>query len=119
MKSIIGIQIKKRREELNMTQEELATKLGYKSRSSINKIELGKNDITQHKVVEFANALNTTPAYLMGWTDTATQKKNDTLSDIILRLRSDDNFMEVVQGIYDLTDEQINVIKSLLITFKQ
>ena len=30
--------IKARREELGMSQEELATKLGYKSRSTINKI---------------------------------------------------------------------------------
>ncbi len=34
-----------------MSQEELATKLGYKSRSTINKIEMGKNDITQSKII--------------------------------------------------------------------
>ena len=39
--------IKARREKLGMSQEELATKLGYKSRSTINKIEMGKNDINQ------------------------------------------------------------------------
>ena len=57
--------IKARREELGMSQEELATKLGYKSRSTINKIEMGKNDITQSKIIAFANALQTTPSYLM------------------------------------------------------
>ena len=61
----IGETIKQRREELGLSQEQLAERLGYKSRSSINKIELGKTDITQSKIVEFANALNTTPAYLM------------------------------------------------------
>ena len=39
--------IKARREELGMSQEELATKLGYKSRSTIYKIEMGNIDITQ------------------------------------------------------------------------
>ena len=34
----IGQRIKVRREELNMSQEELAKRIGYKSRSSINKI---------------------------------------------------------------------------------
>jgi len=63
----IGIQIKQRREELGMTQEELAKKLGYKSKSTINKIEAGINDIVQSKVIAFAEALDTTPAYLMGW----------------------------------------------------
>ena len=43
--------IKARREKLGMSQEELATKLGYKSRSTINKIEMGKNDITQSKII--------------------------------------------------------------------
>lgn len=64
----IGKKIKQRREELGLTQEELAHKLGYKSKSTVNKIEMGINDITQTKVVAFAKALSTTPSYLMGWT---------------------------------------------------
>lgn len=63
----IGINIRNRRKELNMTQEQLADKMGYKSKSSINKIEIGENDIPQSKIVRFAEALHTTPAYLMGW----------------------------------------------------
>lgn len=59
--------IRIRREALGMSQEELAFKLGYKSRSSINKIELGKADISQSKIKAFADALDTTVAYLMGW----------------------------------------------------
>ncbi len=61
--------IRERREKLNMSQEELAKRLGYKSRSSINKIEIGENDIPQSKIKAFADALQTTPAYLMGWKD--------------------------------------------------
>lgn len=59
--------IRARREELNMSQEELAKRLGYKSRSTIAKIESGENDITQSKIVAFAKALGAKPAYLMGW----------------------------------------------------
>ena len=59
--------IKSRREELGMSQDELAKKIGYRSRSSVNKIEKGENDIPQSKIVAFAAALNTTPEYLMGW----------------------------------------------------
>ena len=65
----IGQQIKKRREELGLTQEELAKKIGYKSKSTINKIELGINDIPQKRIVDFANALDTTVAELMEWVD--------------------------------------------------
>lgn len=63
----IGKRIRQKREDLKITQEELASKLGYKSKTTIAKIENGTNDIVQSKVVEFANALNTTVAYLMGW----------------------------------------------------
>lgn len=67
--SKIGENIRKRREELGLSQEGLATKMGYKSRSSINKIEMGENDIPQSKILAFAKSLHTTPALLMGWSD--------------------------------------------------
>lgn len=65
----MGARIRARREEMGMSQEMLAEKVGYKSRSSINKIELGKNDIVQSTIKKIADALSTTPAYLMGWED--------------------------------------------------
>lgn len=65
----IGDRIKSRREGLNMSQDELAKKTGYKSRSSINKIEKGLTDINQEKILLFSKALDTTVAYLMGWSN--------------------------------------------------
>lgn len=58
--------IKYLREERGMSQQELAEKVGYKTASAVNKIELGLRDINQSKIVEFAKALNTTPSYLLG-----------------------------------------------------
>ena len=63
----IGSRIRSRREKLGLSQEELGNKLGYKSRSSINKIELDQRNLTQSKIKAIADALNTTPAYIMGW----------------------------------------------------
>lgn len=65
----IGKRIKEKREQQGITQKELASKLGYKNKSTIAKIEAGANDIVQSKVVEFAKALNTSVAFLMGWSD--------------------------------------------------
>lgn len=73
--SIIGDRIKYRRKELNLTQEQLANKLGYKNKATIGKIETGVNDIVQSKVIDFAKALNTTPAYLIGWVDDTNNSK--------------------------------------------
>jgi len=58
--------IKQRREELNMSQEELANKLGYRTRSSIAKIESGNSDIPQAKITAFAEALQVSTSFLMG-----------------------------------------------------
>ena len=71
----IGDRIKSRREELGMSQEELAKKVGYKSRSSVNKIEIDGRGLPQSKIVLFAKALETTPANLMGWIDIAEENK--------------------------------------------
>lgn len=67
--SSLGERIKSQRDYLGLTQEALAEKLGYKNKTSITKIENGTNDIPQSKVVEFAKALDTTVAYLMGWAE--------------------------------------------------
>lgn len=83
--SDIYSRIRQRREELGLSQEALAQKMGYKSKSSINKIELGKNDISQSKVAAFAVALNTTTAYLMG--DGDAKEKNREVMRIGDRIR--------------------------------
>lgn len=71
----IGQRVKIRREELGMSQEELATKVGYKSKSSINKIELGFRVLTQSKIKVIADALETTPSYIMGWDEESHQNE--------------------------------------------
>lgn len=62
----IGDRVKRLRIEKGMTQEQLADKLGYKSKSSVTHIENGR-DIPRSLVVRLADILGTSPAYLMGW----------------------------------------------------
>lgn len=59
--------IKRRREELGLSQDLLAQKVGYTSRSSIAKIENGDVDIPRSKIIAFASALRCSPMELMGW----------------------------------------------------
>lgn len=86
----VGDRIKKRRLELGLTQEELAKKAGYKSRSSINKIELSR-DLPLTKVKEVARILDCTPSYLLGWEDKEqlieTAKTDVMLSNMDNRLK--------------------------------
>lgn len=65
----IGERIKQRRIELGMSQDDLARKLGYAHKTSISKIENGSQNLTQTKIASIASALETTPAYIMGWED--------------------------------------------------
>lgn len=63
----IGERIKTRRQELKMTQRELAARMGYTDHTTITRIEAGKVDPPQSRIAAFAKALGTTPGHLMGW----------------------------------------------------
>ena len=67
----IGTNIKKRRFELGMSQQDLADALGYKTRSTIAKIESGENDVSHKKLQRFAEVLDTTVEALVTGTASA------------------------------------------------
>lgn len=92
--------IKLRRTELKLSQEELANRVGYRDRSSIAKIESGDVDLPQSKIVEFAKALNTTPGALMGWADDNNQ--NDKYEIKTIAAHHDD---------YEFTEEELTEIE--------
>lgn len=69
--------IKKRRLELGMSQDELARIMGYKSRSSINKLETQGQELPIKRVHQLAEALQTTPEYILGWS----QERKEIIMD--------------------------------------
>ena len=69
--------IRQLRISAGMSQDDLARAMGYKDRSMITKIESGKVDISQKKILAFSRVLNTTPAYLMGWTDSYPERPEE------------------------------------------
>ena len=82
--SKIGERICMARKNNGLTQEELALKMGYKSKSTINKIEMGINDIPQSKIEKFAEVLGCTIPYLMGWdSDNSQEAASGSASDSI------------------------------------
>lgn len=100
--------IKNRRSELHLTQEELAEKLGYKGKSMICKIEKGLVDLPQSKITAFADALLTTPGDLMGWTEDeeSRAKRAVTLSSITLRLQEDAEMVEALDVYFKMSPEK-------------
>lgn len=68
----MAIRIKKCRLENNLTQEELAEKLGLK-KSAVAKYENGRvENIKRSTIEEMARIFDCTPSYLMGWDNTNT-----------------------------------------------
>lgn len=65
----IGQRIKQAREALGMTQAELARRMGYSARSTINRIENGSQAFPMKKLDKFAQVLDVTPASLAGFTE--------------------------------------------------
>lgn len=115
----IGERIKQRRIFLGLSADDLAGKLG-KNRATIYRYESNFIEKMPTSIIQpLAEALQTTPAYLMGWQDEDNNivKKNDAIADIILKLRTDDDFLKVVEGIKELSPEQLTAVKTFLSAF--
>lgn len=60
-----SIQLSKRRKELNLTQLELANKLGLKNHNAVSNWEKGKAKPSADDLVRLAEILETTPNFLL------------------------------------------------------
>ena len=98
--------IRQLRIKAGMSQEDLAHAMGYKDRSMIAKIESGKVDISQKKIVSFARVLNTTPSYLMGWTDEPPDPPED--------LPKNDDVRLLIRGLNMLSPEQLEQATTMM-----
>ncbi len=95
----LGEKIREARMKKGISQTELAKLLGYKSRSSINKIEVEGRDVPRSMIVKFAQVLGVTPSYLMGW-------DNDE--------QGDHEYIEIVNMLQALSPEDFILVKKLI-----
>lgn len=79
----VGQRIADERKRLSMTQEELAHRVGYQTKSAINKIEMGLREVPQKKIAAFASALGLSPGQLMGW-DESPEELGALAADVLL-----------------------------------
>lgn len=107
-----GKRIKDRRKELGISADKLAAAIG-KDRSTIFRYEKGDIDKLPIDILApIAKVLQTTPAYLMGWEKV--EKKNDTITDIVVKLRTDDELLSVVDSLCKLDSDKLIAVKSVV-----
>lgn len=107
----LGTKVKIRRIELGMSQDELALKMGYKSRTSINKIENGR-PISQKIIARLASALDTDVRYLMGW-DKIEEKPVEVANELA-DIYFDDDLREMVREYRLLSEEKKKEVRQFV-----
>lgn len=122
--------IKSRRLDLQMTQSDLAAKVGYADKGMISRVENGKIDLSQSQIEKFADALETTPAKLMGWSETSYREVTDperklrqayTMNDRILAyvaLLAEPHYQELLDAANGCNEDQLKVAINVLEAFK-
>ena len=98
----VGARIRYLRKRRGFSQEELAKKIGYTSKTTINKIELGINSLKQSTLEQIAFALHTTPSYLMGWDEDNDLILTEQEQKIIRAYRENEDLQPVIRKILDI-----------------
>ena len=86
----IGKNVKKIREAKGITQEKLAEQLGYSHKSSINKIEMDKSDISTIKLIELSDALGVSPLEILGIKYSTVEIGKDNIIEYVRKYFGDD-----------------------------
>ena len=105
----LAYKVRARREELGLSQEELAARMGYKSRSSINKIENGR-PVTQKIIARLSDVLDVSIAYLMGWTD----EEPELQAEIEAEILTDPDLMNMIHKYRGLSEEKKKALRQML-----
>lgn len=109
----IGERIKLKRNEKGWSQRDLAAKMGYSNHSTVGKIETGKVDLPQSKVVQFAEVLGVSIAYLMGW-DEEIKKDPVGTAERHFEIIMDEDISEMFPDFKLLDATQRKIVKDLV-----
>lgn len=102
----IGKRIRNRRKELGISLDKMAELTGYKSRTSICKIETGKDYITLPKIEKFADVLYLDISYLLG----IDNKSKNNISE----KKENISYVNILRFLKKLNDEDIKKTEKLL-----
>ena len=104
--------------ELKLTQRELSDKMGYSNHSTITRIEAGKVDIPQSRIVQFAEVLGVSVAHLMGWDNDIIENPVET-AGLHARILTDSELMEMIAEYYELSASNKKMVRDLVHNLKK
>lgn len=104
--------VRSRRMELGWSQEELASKMGYKSRTSINKIENGR-PVTQKIIFRLSEVLDVPIDYLMGWEKDDPKTQSVETAELHFEMIMDEDFVGMFQDFKLLDKKEKQIVKNL------
>lgn len=105
----IGSRIKARRQELKMSQREMAARLGYTDHTTLTRIEAGKVDLPQSRIVKIAEVLGVTPGYIMGW-----EQEPEDMGSLAAMVLKDPRLLKLVQNYSTLDDADRATVAALV-----
>ena len=116
--------IKKRRLELHMSQQQLAELTGYADKSMIAKIEKGQVDLSQSKLELFAKVLGVKPGDLLGTTEdpNITQEEyynNPEVAKMAEEMSARPGLRVLFDASRDLTEDSLKMFAEMIETFKK
>lgn len=109
----IGQRIKQRRTELGWSQRDLAEKMGYNNNSTVARIENGKVDIPQSRIIKFGEVLGVSIGYLMGWEE---EIKKDPVGMVErhFEIIMDEDISDIFDDFKTLDPTQKKLVKDLV-----
>ena len=109
----IGQKIKAKRQEKGWSQRELAQKMGYTHHSTLARIETGKVDVSQTRIVQFSEVLNVSVAYLMGWEEEI-EKNPVEAAERHFEILMDADIAEMFEEFKTLDSTKRKIVKDLV-----
>lgn len=109
----IGERIKARRNELQWSQRDLAAKMNYSHHSTVARIEAGKVDIPQSRIVQFSEVLGVSVAYLMGWDDEI-KKNPEATAERHFEILMDEDFVGMFDEFHSLDAKKRKIVIDLV-----
>lgn len=113
----VGEKIKAARIRKGYTQEELGNMIGVQ-KSAVAKYESGRVvNIKRSTLKKLSEVLGIPPVELVDGVPEEVQKNNDIMADIIVRMRTDEVFFDVVQTLNNLDKDQLAGVMQMLNAF--